>query len=156
MVTVETTVQKEVEIPGLAEPLVRRAVRRVLAGFSELDPNRRHMVSVTFVHEDAMRELNRAYRGMDSPTDVLSFPLLSDDEGEMFSLPQAEDENHLGDVVICPTEICPEADLLREIAFLACHGTLHLVGCTHCTPEGLLRMNRATEHALAGVFPPGF
>ena len=154
MVTVDTTVQKEVELPDLAEPLVRRAVRRVLRDVSERDCARRYAVDVTFVHEDAMRELNLKYRDRDSPTDVLSFPLLHDEEEEWFPLPPPDHVSYLGDVIVCPTEISPGTNVLRELAFLACHGALHLVGWTHETSDQLQKMNRLTGDALADVFPP--
>ena len=154
MVTVDTTVQKEVELPDLAEPLVRRAVRRVLRDVSELDCTRRYAVDVTFVHEDTMRELNLKYRDRDSPTDVLSFPLLCDEEARCFPLPPPDDVNHLGDVIVCPTEISSGTNVLRELAFLACHGALHLVGWTHEDTDQLQKMNRLTGDALAHVFPP--
>ncbi|MFO8060335.1 MAG: rRNA maturation RNase YbeY [Bacillota bacterium] len=155
MVIVETTVQEEAEIPDLTEPVVRRVVRRALNQLGRLDPGSRYIVEVTFVTEDTIRELNMKYRGIDSPTDVLSFSQdPGDDEEEEFPLPPEGDGDHLGDVVICPAALRPEADELRELAFLACHGTLHLLGWTHCDEQRLRRMNRVTEDILAGVFPP--
>jgi probable rRNA maturation factor len=73
-------------------------------------------VAVEFVDEPRIRELNREHRGLDKPTDVLSFPV--DEDGA----PAGPRE--LGDVIICP----PYASDLREAVL---HGVLHLTGMDH-------------------------
>jgi probable rRNA maturation factor len=77
--------------------------------------------AVTFVSEDRMRELNREYRGIDEPTDVLSFGI--DEDG---AVPEPRE---LGDVVICPEHT---ADVREAII----HGALHLSGMDHETDDG--------------------
>lgn len=87
-------------------------------------------VSVTVVDDDRIKELNSAHRGIDSPTDVLSFPLNDgDDIGE-----------ELGDIVISIERADYQAkeyghSLDRELAFLTVHSTLHLLGYDHMTEE---------------------
>jgi probable rRNA maturation factor len=78
-------------------------------------------VAVSFVDEDRIRELNRDFRDMDEPTDVLSFGV--DGDGP------APEPRELGDIVICPehTEDVREAIL---------HGALHLSGMDHETDDG--------------------
>jgi probable rRNA maturation factor len=78
-------------------------------------------VAVDLVDEARMRELNREHRGIDQPTDVLSFPV--DEDGA----PAGPRE--LGDVIICP----PYASDLREAVV---HGVLHLTGMDHETDGG--------------------
>ncbi|MDQ6778242.1 MAG: rRNA maturation RNase YbeY [Actinomycetota bacterium] len=78
-------------------------------------------VAVELVDEARMTELNREHRGLDRPTDVLSFPV--DEDG----VPAGPRE--LGDVVICP----PYASDLREAVV---HGALHLTGMDHETDRG--------------------
>ena len=82
--------------------------------------------------EDEIRRLNREHRGLDSPTDVLSFPV---DEAGLAVGPR-----ELGDVVICPqhTEDLVEATV---------HGVLHLCGYDHETDGGemLALQNRVME-----------
>jgi probable rRNA maturation factor len=73
-------------------------------------------LSVELADQDRIRELNRAHRGLDRPTDVLSFPL--DGTGEVAG------PRELGDVVICPAR----ASDVREAAV---HGVLHLCGYDH-------------------------
>ncbi len=91
-------------------------------------------VSVSFVDNAYIRELNREYRGVDKHTDVLSFPMYEPSE-----LDSAECELGgalLGDVVISVERAREQAaelgnSFLREVAFLAVHSTLHLLGYDH-------------------------
>jgi probable rRNA maturation factor len=78
-------------------------------------------LSVELVGAERIRELNRAHRSLDEPTDVLSFPI--DGAGP------AAGPRELGDVVICPEHT---ADLVEA----AVHGVLHLCGYDHQTDEG--------------------
>jgi probable rRNA maturation factor len=78
-------------------------------------------VAVEFVGSERIRELNREWRGKDSPTDVLSFPV---DEGG-----EARGPRELGDVVIAPEHT---TDLREAIV----HGTLHLAGMDHESDDG--------------------
>ena len=78
-------------------------------------------VAVEFVPEERIQELNRDYRGVDEPTDVLSFGV--DEAGA------AAGPRELGDIVICPEQT---ADVREAIV----HGALHLTGMDHETDEG--------------------
>jgi probable rRNA maturation factor len=82
-------------------------------------------VSVALVDDAYIQVLNREYRGVDQPTDVLAFPM---EPGEM-----AEGEPGLGDIVISVERARDQArqfkhPLRREVALLAIHGLLHLLG----------------------------
>jgi probable rRNA maturation factor len=93
-------------------------------------------LTVIFIRDRLMRELNRQYRAIDRPTDVLSFAY---HEGSGFSEPAAE--NHLGDVVISVETAAAYASELgltvrREIEHLVIHGALHLAGYDHETDNG--------------------
>jgi probable rRNA maturation factor len=91
-------------------------------------------LAVELVDEDRIRELNRDHRGMDEPTDVLSFPV---DEASASAGPR-----ELGDVVICPEH----TDDLVEATV---HGVLHLCGYDHETDEGeMLEMQRRVLRSL--------
>ena len=90
-------------------------------------------VDVTFCDGDYIRKLNAEYREKDSETDVLSFPLYERDE---VVSPMGESEIPLGDIVINLDRAAVQADeighsTLREVAFLAVHSTLHLLGYDH-------------------------
>ena len=79
-------------------------------------------VAIEFVDEERIRELNREYRQIDAPTDVLSFGV--DEDGDAAPGPR-----ELGDIVICP----PHTEDLREAVV---HGALHLSGMDHETDDG--------------------
>ena len=92
-------------------------------------------VSVTFVDDEGIRELNKKFRNMDKPTDVLSFPLL-DYEGESEEPFFDELCHNLGDIVISLERAMAQANEFghsfeREVAFLTAHSTLHLLGYDH-------------------------
>lgn len=98
-------------------------------------------LTVTFIRDRLMRRLNRDYRGLDKPTDVLSFAY--HESADEFAA--AEAEQYLGDVVISvetATRYAQELGLTfeRELEHLVIHGTLHLAGYDHETDNG--EMNR--------------
>ena len=78
-------------------------------------------MAVALVGEERIRELNRDHRGLDRPTDVLSFPV----DGAA----QAAGPRELGDVVICP-------DQTEDLSEAVVHGLLHLCGYDHETDSG--------------------
>lgn len=111
-------------------------------------------VSVSFVADEEIHTLNREYRGVDRPTDVLSFALT---EGDDFPEPvEAGTEVMLGDIVISvPTAIRQATDyahsVKREIAFLLVHGFLHLLGYDHQAQEEEQEMFAIQEEVLEGI-----
>lgn len=101
-------------------------------------------VSVLITDNDGIHEINKMHRGIDSPTDVLSFPMLSyPAPGEFGELEEAADvfnpetgEAMLGDIVLSVDRIRSQAQeyghsQLREYAFLIAHSMLHLLGYDH-------------------------
>ncbi len=108
-------------------------------------------VSLVLVDDMYIRSLNSEYRGIDSPTDVLSFAML---EGE--ALPGQEEELILGDVVVSVQTARRQADeyghsFLRETAYLTAHGVLHLLGYDHQEEEGREKMRLKEEEILASL-----
>jgi probable rRNA maturation factor len=106
-------------------------------------------VSLVFVDDAYMAELNKQYRNIDGPTDVLSFAML---EGEQ--LPGDEAEPVLGDIVISLETARRQArefghGFEREVAYLTVHGVLHLLGYDHMDETGKKAM-RAKEEKILG------
>ena len=96
-------------------------------------------VSVSFVDNSEIRELNKKFRGIDKATDVLSFPLF-DYEGESEEPPVDEMLGMLGDIVLSLEQAALQAEeyghsFEREVAFLTVHSMLHLLGYDHETGE---------------------
>ena len=91
-------------------------------------------LAVAFVGEEEIRRLNREHRGLDSPTDVLAFPV---DE-----LSASAGPRELGDVVVCPEHT---SDLEEAVV----HGVLHLCGYDHETDDG--QMLALQDRVMAGL-----
>jgi len=105
-------------------------------------------VSVILVDNNYIQELNLTYRGLDSPTDVLSFNLQDDD-----TTSDLGEDKILGDVVISMEKAGEQADLYghslrQEVAFLAVHGILHLLGYDHETTEAEQEMKEKKDLVL--------
>ncbi len=93
------------------------------------------IVSIDLVDQNSIHELNLKYRGIDAPTDVLSFAYL-DDNPDRVNILRSEGEVELGDICICVDVAAKNAptykySLKRELCFLFVHGLLHLIGYTH-------------------------
>ncbi|MCF0246534.1 MAG: rRNA maturation RNase YbeY [Ileibacterium sp.] len=92
--------------------------------------------SVIFCDPDQIHEINRDYRNIDRPTDVISFAMMDDDSNIFVE----EEEAELGDIFINLAAAQSQAQeyghsVRRETCFLFCHGLLHLLGYDHMEPE---------------------
>lgn len=100
-------------------------------------------MSVTFVNNDEIQRINREYRDLDKPTDVISFALEDEDDDLpiiMDSEMMAELPKNIGDIFISVDKVQEQADFLehpfeRELGFLAVHGFLHLNNYDHMRSE---------------------
>jgi probable rRNA maturation factor len=111
-------------------------------------------VSVVVADEETVHRLNRVYRGVDSPTDVISF-YTAPDGPEQFVLPQ-DGIRRLGDIVISYPQAVEQARqeghaTRRELTLLVIHGLLHLLGYDHEIPGEAVQM-RAREQELLEEF----
>ncbi|MCD5407417.1 MAG: rRNA maturation RNase YbeY [Desulfotomaculum sp.] len=124
-----------------------KAIENILARHNQAESE----VGLILVDDQYMHRLNKDYRGVDSPTDVLSFAM---NEGE--TMPEPEDsEQLLGDVLISLETAQRQAEqyqhsLERELVFLALHGTLHLLGYDHQNKENKSLM-RAQEEIILTI-----
>lgn len=96
-------------------------------------------ISLTFVDNHKIREINKEYRNKDSATDVISFAMEEMGEGEM-AIVGVEMPRVLGDIIISVEKAKEQAEeyghsFMRELGFLAVHGFLHLLGYDHMTSE---------------------
>lgn len=106
-------------------------------------------VNLTLTDNEGIHELNREYRQIDRPTDVLSFPMLSYEQAGDFSFLEEESDDDfnpdsgevmLGDIVISVDKVLEQAESYghsprREFAFLIVHSMLHLFGYDHIEAE---------------------
>lgn len=109
-------------------------------------------ISVTFVRSVTIHKINRDYRGIDRPTDVISFAV--QDADTFFE----EEDTDLGDIFINIDYAARQAREYghfyeREIAFLFTHGLLHCLGYDHMTPEDEKEMTALQHQILDPVVP---
>ncbi len=128
--------QKEIEISDDLIKSITQSIERTLETEDFTDDAE---IGLTFVDDESIRELNNATRGKDSATDVLSFPLLEqEDDGTLIIYDEDIIDGRvlLGDIVISAQRAVLQAEeyghsLVREMCFLAVHSTLHLLGYDH-------------------------
>lgn len=133
--------QDDIKITEEIKNLIEKSIAAVLK-IEKLDENVE--VSVSFVGDDEIRDLNREYRGVDKSTDVLSFPM--DDE---FII----DNRILGDVIINTRRVMEQAEELghsneRELSYLTVHSILHLLGYDHIEDEDKKEMREREKIAM--------
>ena len=147
IVTLENN-QDEIQVPEELEATLKKAMD-IVAAKEGLRDNAE--VDITLVDNEEIHALNKQYRGIDRPTDVLSFAL---DEGD--EEPEVEDEeveHLLGDVIISAPKAVEQGEefghgLTREMTYLAVHGMLHLLGYDHMVEEDKKVMRAREEEIL--------
>jgi probable rRNA maturation factor len=136
-------------------PWVKKTARRVLKDEGVAGP---YEVSFVFTDSQTVQRLNRDYRGVDQPTDVLAFYMRAGQEGDnSFPLPP-DRVTRLGEVIISYPQAAAQAvkqghSTAKELALLIIHGILHLLGYDHEKPEDEVKM-RAREKELLDKYSP--
>lgn len=121
-------------------------------------------VNLLITDNEGIHELNRQYRQVDAPTDVLSFPMINYETAGDFEAVQEDmdcfdpetGELLLGDIIISADKVREQADKYghsqkREFAFLVAHSMLHLCGYDHMTGEEARVMEQKQEQVLNGL-----
>lgn len=137
------------EITEEFEKLFNDVVKESLR-YEEFDPECE--VSLSIVSNDEIQEINKQFREIDVPTDVLSFPLLTFEEGEQADVNE-NNEIMLGDIIISIDKAKAQAEeyghgLKRELAFLTAHSMLHLMGYDHMEEEEQKEMFKKQDDIL--------
>lgn len=146
--------QNKVSSEGL-ENIVNNVIKTVLEVEGVVDDVE---VSVSFVDNEEIQKLNKYYRGVDSPTDVLSFPLVEFEE--IYSDVEAEINDNIqeiepiGDIVISLEKAMQQSieyghSFKREVAYLTAHSMLHLLGYDHENDEDKRIMREKEEIVMA-------
>ncbi len=129
--------QDKLEFTDELETVIQQAVSVTLDTIGGKDTD--FEVSILITDDEGIHEINKEHREIDSPTDVLSFPILEfDEDGVMLEESGNFDGDYLllGDIVISLERAQAQAieyghSLMREVGFLAVHSTLHLLGFDH-------------------------
>ena len=120
----------------------KKLIKKVVKGvFKHLNVKSKHVINFLITDLETIHTYNKEYRGIDRPTDVISFAYI--DSTNDRSLPY-----ELGDIIICVEKVREQAKEyghreLREFAFLVTHGMLHLLGFDH--------MNEDDEKIMFGL-----
>jgi probable rRNA maturation factor len=134
---------------------VKKIVRQVLKAEGVVPP---YEVSLVFTDSETVKQLNRDYRGVDEPTDVLAFSMLPQ-KGTDSSFPLPPDGfTRLGEIIISYSQAAEQARELghspeRELALLVIHGILHLLGYDHEEPEEENKMRERERELLERCLP---
>ena len=132
----------------VSEELIEKIKDIILECLDYEDYDDNYEVSLSFVDNKEIHQLNNEYRGIDRATDVLSFPLLVEDEfGVDFG------EESLGDIVISLERAFEQSreynhSFEREVCFLVCHSMFHLLGYDHMNDEDKAKMRTREEEIL--------
>lgn len=126
---------------SLVEKVAKEALR--YEGFSD-----NCEISFSLVDNEEIHEINKKYRGIDRPTDVLSFPLIDFENEEA---PNTANTIALGDIIISIDKLKEQSEAYnhsfeRELGFLTAHSMLHLLGYDHMTePEEKVMFKKQEE-----------
>ena len=121
--------------------------------FNYLSINDNYIIDVTIIDNNSIHQVNKTYRKIDRPTDVISFAYHDDEEEK--KLVNSIFPNPLGSILISYEKAEEQAkeyghSLLREMSFLFVHGCLHLLGYDHMTPEDEKTMFLLQDKILGG------
>ena len=128
------------------EKIVKRAVE-IIGPLYDVENSE---VSITLTNDEYIHQMNKEYRGLDRPTDVLSFAFVDSEEPEIEDGPETE---VLGDIIISLERAWAQSQeyghsMERELSFLTIHGMLHLLGYDHMEDEERLVMEKKQREVL--------
>ena len=152
----EVYIDAEVETPPAVEEQIRRAVLAALEAEAVEAPC---IVEVCVTDDAGIHQTNLEMRGVDSPTDVLSFPMFELSPGEKPQAAWADPDTGkvlLGDMMISLERANAQAAEYghspeREVCYLAVHSTLHLLGYDHLDEGPMKAQMRRREEAVLGL-----
>lgn len=150
----ETDISLELDCEALAKKVAQSVLELENCPYDS-------QVNLVLTDNSGIHEVNRQFRGIDAPTDVLSFPMIpfetpADyqilDQNESFFDLDTE-ELLLGDIMISAERVISQAEdyghsIKREFCFLVAHSMLHLLGYDHMVPEEAAIMEQKQEAAL--------
>ena len=127
---------------------VRKVINSILRTVKKLEKlETEHMISFILVDNETIHQINKDYRNIDRPTDVISFATIDSSITRELSY-------ELGDIYISIDKVYEQAaaynhSVMREFAFLVTHGTLHLLGYDHIEYNAEQEMFKKQEEVLS-------
>lgn len=145
--------QIEIITDGIEEKIeYKEIIKEVLSKcFKEEELGNHISITVTLTNPENIRNINRKYRQIDNPTDVLSFPMY--EKEEISEVKQQKYEVILGDIVISIPKVEEQAEeyghsFKRELSYMVVHGFYHLMGFDHMKEEEKAEMREKEENIL--------
>lgn len=152
----ETDIEFEFDIKEILDTVMKQVLAMEKCPYEA-------QVNLLITDNQGIHELNRQYRQVDAPTDVLSFPMIPFQKEAEFSVVEEEEadcfdpesgELILGDIIISAEKVFEQADqyghsVKRELAFLIAHSMLHLCGYDHMVKEEADIMEEKQERVLS-------
>ena len=145
--------QIEIITDGIEEKIeYKEIIKEVLSKcFKEEELGNHISITVTLTNPENIRNINRKYRQIDNPTDVLSFPMY--EKEEISEVKQQKYEVILGDIVISIPKVEEQAEeyghnFKRELSDMVVHGFYHLMGFDHMKEEEKAEMREKEENIL--------
>ncbi len=126
---------------------IRKTISSILRTVAKLENLKsEHVISFILVDKNEIHEINKSYRNIDRPTDVISFATIDDNPNRKLSY-------ELGDIYLCIPKVIEQAEeynhsIKREFAFLVIHGTLHLLGYDHIEYDDEQEMFKKQKEVL--------
>ncbi len=146
--------QKKLQVTKDLRDLIKKVLKNGLS-YMEFDTNSE--ISILLVDNEEIHQLNKLHRGIDRPTDVLSFPMFEYDEDGEIDMDECDfgenGEILLGDIVISLERAKEQAEeyghsFEREVGFLTAHSLLHLLGYDHMEKDEETEMFELQEEIL--------
>lgn len=141
----------EIEVSNLTEEIVdMNLINKVVNKTSDVLSVKNALVSLVFIDNKRIHEINKEFRGVDRPTDVISFAFMDED------INPANGFTNLGEIYISLEKAHEQASEYghsfdRELSFLLVHGLLHLLGYDHMTEEEEKEMFGLQEEILKSL-----
>lgn len=154
-VEIETDIQFEFDVKEILDMVMEQVLTQESCPYEA-------QVNLLVTDNEGIHEFNRQYRQVDSPTDVLSFPMIPFEEEADFSVVEENEADYfepesgellLGDIIISAQKVIEQAEkyghsVKREFAFLTAHSMLHLCGYDHVEESEAKIMEQKQEQVL--------
>lgn len=133
--------------------LIKQVLQKCFEEENILDKNL--YISITLTDEHNIQKINENYRGINAPTDVLSFPMFDKEElQDLINRKEHVVEDILGDIIICIKRVKEQAveyghSFERELSYMVVHGFYHLMGYDHIKETDKIKMRPKEEKILA-------
>ena len=145
-------IYKDIEPNNKYEETIKKVLEQCFK--EEKIENSKLSITITLTNPDNIQKINKEYRNIDKPTDVLSFPMFEKQElGEKIKNEDFEHEDILGDIIISIQKVQEQAkeyehSFERELSYMVVHGFYHLMGYDHIKEKDKKQMRPKEEKIL--------